>query len=201
MRLPSWQLIIGIVLSWIGLSGVADGLVEWKDWFEIGWMEHWRALKNYIILIVFSWLPFRVPSWTIDYFTLGLLTLRGVYSGIIELKRQKNMQSRYILNPIILAVLFWPVFWAYCLLSYIGIIKRNLRGHLYRLYRAQNYKIYIFLLFPVILVLQIFGKSMVAIYPARKQVSLFIIYSVLSFIPFLFVVSDIMYTFGFYQRP
>lgn len=201
MKIPSWQIAIGVVLSWIGLSGVADGLVEWQNWFNTGWMEHWRALKSYIALNVLYWLPFRVPLWTIDYLTLGLLTLRAVYSGAMELARQTNLQTRFLLSPLLLSILFWPVFWGYCLLSYLGVVKRNLRGSLLEKYSQCEGVVCRFVLFPIMMVLCVFAKSMVAIYPARKQVSLFIIYSLLSFIPFLFVVSDVMYTFGFHPIP
>lgn len=73
---PFWRpsVIVAILLSWLGLAGLSDAIVEWKNWFEIGVMTHWRDVKNWLL----QWVPFDIPSWVIDYTLLGLVYLRSV---------------------------------------------------------------------------------------------------------------------------
>jgi hypothetical protein len=61
----------------LGLAGLSDNIVEWQDWFEQGVMEHWRSVKEWTIAVLLWWLPFRVSSWCIDYFVISAIVLRA----------------------------------------------------------------------------------------------------------------------------
>lgn len=65
-----------IPLAWLGLAGMSDAIVDWQTWFEHGVMQHWRSVKEWVIAILLWWVPFRVPSWLIDYFVIGAIVVR-----------------------------------------------------------------------------------------------------------------------------
>ena len=69
--------VIMTLLAWLGLAGLSDNIVEWLDWFEQGVMEHWRSVKEWTIAVLLWWLPFRVPSWAIDYLVISAIVLRA----------------------------------------------------------------------------------------------------------------------------
>lgn len=81
---PRHTLIIGILLSWIGLAGLADNIVEWQQWFEIGIIQHWRFTKAWATETCFYWLPFPIPSWLIDYSVLGSIYIRAYSYNISQ---------------------------------------------------------------------------------------------------------------------
>ena len=92
VKLPWWQVFIGLLLGWIGLAGFADNLVVWKEWFDVGIMAHWRALKYLIIDELLFWLPFRVPDWFFDYIVIGLIFGRSYFlfsKGFIDDNQEK----------------------------------------------------------------------------------------------------------------
>jgi hypothetical protein len=66
-----------IILAWLGLAGVSDAIVDWQLWFEHGIMSHWRSTKEWITAVLLWWLPFSLPSWTLDYFLLGGIVARA----------------------------------------------------------------------------------------------------------------------------
>ena len=70
----SW--IVVTMLAWLGLAGLSDAIVEWQTWFEQGLMQHWRSVKEWVIAILLWWVPFRVPSWLIDYFVVATIVVR-----------------------------------------------------------------------------------------------------------------------------
>ncbi|NOD67606.1 hypothetical protein [Ruegeria sp. HKCCD7303] len=76
---PIWRpsVIVAILLSWLGLAGLSDAFVEWKDWFEFGVMNHWRALKTWLL----QWVPFKVPFWFVDYIVLSAVFNRSYLSA------------------------------------------------------------------------------------------------------------------------
>jgi len=60
---------VSIVFTWLSVAGIADNIIEWKQWFEVGVMEHWRAVRQYIM----SWLPFEISKFWVDYLLIGLM--------------------------------------------------------------------------------------------------------------------------------
>ncbi len=77
---PFWRpsVVIAILLSWLGLAGLADAFVEWKLWFEFGVMNHWRALQAWVL----QYVPFSVPFWVLDYLMLGAIYNRSLLLAI-----------------------------------------------------------------------------------------------------------------------
>ncbi|MEP1535136.1 MAG: hypothetical protein ABJX35_01605 [Hyphomicrobiales bacterium] len=98
MNLPIWQVVVAVLLSWIGLAGLTDGVVQWKEWFELGWMVHWRAIKAVLIEYAFFWLPFEVPTYLIDYLTIGAVTARATVVGF--LLYQANLKKIRLRNSL-----------------------------------------------------------------------------------------------------
>lgn len=70
--------LITTFLAWLGLAGFVDGLVEWRYWFEQGVMVHWSSVKAWFAVVIFGWMPFEIPSRLIDYLTLGAVYAYGV---------------------------------------------------------------------------------------------------------------------------
>lgn len=106
--------LVTAILSLIGLSGVADGYVEWREFFETGFMEHYRAAKEAIL----SWLPFEVWSWVPDYVFLGMLfasvSVRQYDRGLMvvdepSLQNVKKLRFLYLAVFYIFFLLAWPV--------------------------------------------------------------------------------------------
>jgi hypothetical protein len=121
---PLYIWLGGIFLSWLGFAGFADNMFEWREWFEIGVMEHWRAVKMWITKTVLFWVPFSVPSWVVDYLLLGGVFLRPYTlqtSQKAQANAEKEMRGRRVRSyttqhrsglPVIWAIptlLFWPI--------------------------------------------------------------------------------------------
>ena len=117
----TWVVLTG--LSWLGLAGLFDAIVEWRDWFEFGIMEHWRSVKQWLIAVAFDWLPFRVRPWQIDYLVIGALMLRSIPKFIWTqpaefraiqpdrlLKTDLALSELLIAHPRkLVAAMFWPL--------------------------------------------------------------------------------------------
>ncbi len=68
-------------------------------------MEHWRSIKLWITDHLLFWFPFGIPSWLVDYYVIGLVFIRSMfsvaYSGamqmrMLEMERQpKSLLSNY----------------------------------------------------------------------------------------------------------
>ena len=101
--------IIITALAWLGLAGFADSVVTWQNWFEIGIMQHWRSVKEWVVAILLWWMPFQVPTWIIDYLFIGTIFTRG-YS--FDLFPVEFSPSPTILEYI-LTFLAWPVVFLY----------------------------------------------------------------------------------------
>lgn len=65
------------MLAWLGLAGLSDAIVEWQRWFEQGIMQHWRSVKEWAIAVLLWWVPFRVPSWVLDYSIISVIVTRA----------------------------------------------------------------------------------------------------------------------------
>lgn len=78
---------VTIIFTWLSVAGIADNVVEWKKWFEIGIMEHWRTVRHYII----SWIPFDIHQILVDYLVLG-----SMYS--FQLHKSTNTKKQIEMN-------------------------------------------------------------------------------------------------------
>lgn len=76
--------IFAVFATWLGLAGIADSTVEWQSWFEQGIMQHWRSIKIWIEAVFLDWLPFDLPNWTFDYLILGAITARTAIEPAIS---------------------------------------------------------------------------------------------------------------------
>jgi nucleoside phosphorylase len=56
------------ILTILGLCGLANGIVEWREFFDYGIIRHYIELRTWLM----SFLPIRLPGWIGDYITLGL---------------------------------------------------------------------------------------------------------------------------------
>lgn len=75
--LVKWTVVT--LLSWLGLAGIADNVLEWQRWFDIGVLQHWTSIKVWVSVVLFSWLPFQIPSWILDYFAAGSVVARATH--------------------------------------------------------------------------------------------------------------------------
>ncbi|MGD9864519.1 MAG: hypothetical protein AB7S99_15040 [Pseudodonghicola sp.] len=173
-----WYIFLGgTAFSWLGLAGLSDNIVEWKEWFDIGVMEHWRIMKHWIAETVLFWVPFQFPDWFIDYLVLGGVFIRPyalnmnirAANRVREEMKEKN-ETRFVVHqhsnhPAIWIVgnfLVWPASLTILLIEYM-----------------RNY----------------LSKQKIPEPQSHATVKL-IAWSVLSFIPILFVATDLITTFG-----
>ena len=70
---------VSFAIMCLGLAGISDGYVEWKNWIESGFMLHWRNAKQYVYDHVFFWVPFKIPPGLIDYCLIGSTFLKAMY--------------------------------------------------------------------------------------------------------------------------
>jgi len=75
--------IASFVLTIVGLSGLANGIVEWREFFDYGLIKHYLELRSWAM----GYLPFRLPSWVGDYVTLGLAISYPVKGIVHEAKK------------------------------------------------------------------------------------------------------------------
>ncbi|WP_425079709.1 hypothetical protein [Ruegeria denitrificans] len=84
---------ISLFLAILGLSGLADGLVEWREFFSYGLLRHYLELRNFCLSLV----PFHLPTWVGDYVTLGLaftFPVKGMHNDVSsKIRRIKNRIS------------------------------------------------------------------------------------------------------------
>lgn len=141
--------IITTSLSWIGLSGLSDGIIEWRDWYEIGVMEHWRSVRTWISGNILFWLPFHIPNWIIDSVLVGNIVLKSCVVAVkmkitpdeFENQNQRDESKQrtadwpHILNQIALVLLSlaflplvligWGIFWPIVLLIVVLNVIAN----------------------------------------------------------------------------
>lgn len=72
---------VGTLLAWLGLAGLSDSVVVWRDWFEIGVMTHWRAVKDWLLECA----PFAIPFWVPDFLLVLGTMIRALNIGIVKL--------------------------------------------------------------------------------------------------------------------
>ena len=70
--------LVTILLAWLGLAGLSENIVEWQNWFQVGILTHWTALKDALLGL----LPFHVPSALIDYCVIGGMMMKSFLSRI-----------------------------------------------------------------------------------------------------------------------
>jgi len=84
-KINAGQPIFAIFLGWVALAGIADNFVTWQSWFEIGFMEKWRYVKQIVsfplsdILDYFGWISKIYPSNYFEYIVLSLIFIRSLY--------------------------------------------------------------------------------------------------------------------------
>ncbi|MCL1629763.1 hypothetical protein M3N55_13580 [Roseibaca sp. V10] len=180
-----------IPLAWLGLAGMSDAIVTWQAWFDQGVMQHWRSVKEWLIAILLWWVPFQIPSWILDYFVIGAIVLRTsnaprwnenwrvgpeqvqkMYGYIPLTWKLEWIMSHTVtlhrLPAIVLNFIFWPI-------TILGLSIEAIRGEAF----AQEIKV------PA----SVRRREMIA-WQSR------IAWCFLSFIPFLFLFSTVLYEHG-----
>lgn len=166
-------------LAWLGLAGLSDAIVEWQAWFEQGVMQHWRSIKQWMIAVIFFWVPISIPSWLIDYFVVGIMIRRSLpkIRWVGPVPSGGSCEDIVVRNDIRLTLL----------LAHAG-------------------RFTCLMIWPLVIIHSII--MMVTDFPWEKEEDRIIyrnnswnvltklIWYLISFIPFLFVVSNLLYDFG-----
>ena len=109
--------IVVTALAWLGLAGLSDNIVEWQWWFEVGIMQHWRSVKEWVIAVLLDWVPFRVNPWMIDYVSIGSLTVGGMMRSLLpsldkfDKGKEFTKRQKATSMPFVIAFFFivWPI--------------------------------------------------------------------------------------------
>ncbi|WP_149774271.1 hypothetical protein [Ruegeria intermedia] len=177
------------VLAWLGLAGLSDAIVEWQNWFEQGVMEHWRSVKEWTIAVLLWWMPFRVPSWLIDYSIISIIVVRT--SPIPSWDENWHFGPEDALEEYGFIPFSWKIEWA---MSQVFI--------------RWPRRVFLFLTWPVAIpflsIEAIRGKAFapeIEIDPNDRRSEMVnwlsrIAWCFVSFIPFLFVCSNVLYAHG-----
>ncbi len=160
--------VLGSLVTCMALSGITDQFVEWRDWFEHGFMSHWRNAKIWTVANIFFWFP-SLPLWVLDYLVIGLVFPSS--SKVMLAHRSPGTKSRYTLRFIrqsISDVLSWPI-----QIPFAIVLNK-------RLNRRSDYN----------------EKLSVAAAHMYVNVLALLSCSIMFFIPLLLVATDFQRTFG-----
>lgn len=181
-----------IPLAWLGLAGMSDAIVTWQAWFEQGVMQHWRSLKEWVIAILLWWVPFQVPRWLLDYFLIGAIVMRTSNAPRWNenwLFGPKQAQEEYGYIPFT-----WKLEWT--------------MSHTFTLMRLPAIVLNFFIWPLTILGLSVeairgeaFSPAIVKVPPSERRLGMIawlfrIAWCFISFIPFLFLCSTVLYQHG-----
>jgi len=65
-------------LSWLGFIGIADKIVDFVVWFQVGVLQHWRDLQGLLIGFFYRLFGVELPEILIDYTIVWLSYVRSV---------------------------------------------------------------------------------------------------------------------------
>ena len=182
-----------IPLTCLGLAGLSDAIVDWQNWFEQGVMQHWRSVKAWVTAILLWWVPFRVPSWLIDYFVISAIVVRT--SPAPKWNERWRFGPEDALEVYGYIPLTWKLEW--------------LMSHMLTPQRLPA-TLVVFILWPLLLLVAIVevvrGKSFAPEYAEKttaiekRRVTIAWLsrmgWAFVSFIPVLFVCSTVLYELG-----
>lgn len=178
---PWYMIIIGTLLSWLGLAGLADGIVDWREWFEIGIFNHYRAVQGWFIDSIHPYIQIKITAKSLDYFILATILFRSSIHALwdapdFQRKGERQYQSIkekfYLVVILIIYAAFWPFIVTYMMI--MMVVGPFIRG------RDAEFD---FTVSSIREVIKMFARKL------------------LLFIPVLFVISDIGYTFGMLPQP
>lgn len=107
-RSDPWRWL-AIAVSILTLPGIVDGVVTWKEWFEFGWMEHWRSVKHWLHQNLFVYSPVPVPSWLPEYFLLGSTFVRSFLTGLPDAFEEFYKHPALLVFICIVWISIWPI--------------------------------------------------------------------------------------------
>jgi hypothetical protein len=183
-------------LAWLGLAGLTDNIVEWQNWFEVGIMQHWRSVKTWIIAVLLDWVPFRVPSWGIDWLVVGSIHMRAAMLErikILELKfvrPYETTRSKVAFRVLAAALntlwllLFWPLPLGLNVYDFLNEYSREDQKMFSIIRRAKGWE------------RSPYWREDLANAVANDSTRRQIVSSIVLFIPILFVCSTVLYEFG-----
>jgi hypothetical protein len=153
--------------------------VEWVTWFEVGIMNHWRDVKDWLL----GWLPFFTPWWFIEYFILGSAYARAVSVSLLDQVRENLgeeswkrewtevtilQRTAWTMLSWFISVLTWPIF--------LTVLPFLLLPNSHRVWRVLE------------------NEKLTKKYFTR--ISRLFFTSLLCFVPILFVLSDFISRFS-----
>ena len=96
---------VGIALQALGLAGLADSVVAWRD-FAGDIMAHYANMRD----LIFGLLPFSIPNLVKDYLVVGLSVAAawGRYSNFYFGLKDDPIHERMF--SFLIYVLLWPLF-------------------------------------------------------------------------------------------
>lgn len=118
-RSPVWfyaTIVLSFLMTLSGLTGIVDGLVEWRDSIR-PMIELYTNTRNWLLAL----LPFRAPAYVADYLLVGaanVLSVRVLFQ-MAEIRARDRLDR---LLPKVSALLLWPVVWVYY--GYIFLLRR-----------------------------------------------------------------------------
>ncbi|MEW7009504.1 hypothetical protein [Lentilitoribacter sp. EG35] len=169
--------VVMICFSWLGLAGLADNVVEWREWFDAGVIQHWRNAQRWALEHLLFWLPFQLPIWIFDYLTIGIVFGRAFVVAMLEMEsendefriHQRNIREKFeFMVGLVILVFLWPL--VLMLYGFMGV-----QGLMFLNHRDSDFAD--------------IGKLTVGTFK-------WLIYSMLASVPVLFVLTDFIKTFS-----
>lgn len=106
--ISAWLLFASLITC-MALSGIADQFLEWRYWFEHGFMSSWRDAKIWTAENFFFWFP-SLPLWVLDYLVIGLVFPQS--AKVMLVHRSPETKFDYTLRFMrqsLSDVLSWPI--------------------------------------------------------------------------------------------
>ncbi len=97
----------------VGLASLADTLVQWKG-FLLTIISAYQSIVHPFFRFLFSWLPFELPAWTIDYLTIGIVITISLHQAMSHY--DDNIEPGWLMR--VMAILIWAPIWPLMFLGY-----------------------------------------------------------------------------------
>jgi hypothetical protein len=164
------KVFIVTILAWLGLAGLSDNMIEWRDWFETGFMQHWRSIKYWLSYNLFAWIRIELPTWVFDWLLLGVIFTRSIIVADTTARPLYKFKKKELaaVAVYVLCGPLTPVLYYFTYRITLGLVRQSERQ----------------------------SELEPALLRARNHWLVVVCFSLLGFIPFVFVCSTLLYEFG-----
>ena len=146
VAMPLWGYALCVLLAVVGMIGLADTVVVWREWFDLAVKVPWRDVEQAVASALMGFLPFEPPAQILDYALVGLGVAPVFLTGALAFPAQTpERKGRDLDGPgrffaCLALALVWPVVVLHVLWSFSrggNVHHRRSYGERYYALRSQ----------------------------------------------------------------